>query len=290
MTVFPPPYQLQRPTVPQSPFVFASPHSGHYYPPDFLALTTLPFQDLRALEDFAVDRLFAWAPQIGAYFLTANYARAYVDLNRHPYAVDPDIFAQPLPISLQTNLIKQRHGLGTIPAIALNGQKLYQNALPLSVLHERLERVHTPYHKTLQHLITTTQQRFGACYLFDCHSMPSCAGRYHRDRQLDIVLGDNHGCTFDDGLLVIIKHCLQNYGYHVALNTPYAGAYTTQTYAQPKHGIFTLQIEINRLLYMCEGSLTWQPEKAETLRGHLRHALQEALIHWQNRTSLMAAE
>ena len=45
---------------------------------------------------------------------------------------------------------------------------------------------------------------------------------------------------------------LQSLGYSVALNDPYRGAELVRAYSDPGGGIHSLQIEINRALYMNE--------------------------------------
>lgn len=80
-----------------SPLVFSSPHSGRIYPARFLAATPLDAATLRRSEDAYVDDLFASASSLGAPLLRARFPRAYLDLNREPYELDPKLFDGGLP-------------------------------------------------------------------------------------------------------------------------------------------------------------------------------------------------
>jgi N-formylglutamate amidohydrolase len=111
-------------------------------------------------------------------------------------------------------------------------------------------------------LVEQTYAQFGGALLIDAHSMPSSAsglGLRERDHRVDVVLGDNHGeaCAleFIDG----VERWLSARGLRVRRNQPYAGGFTTQRYGRPTVGRHTLQIEINRALYMDEARHTKLP-------------------------------
>jgi N-formylglutamate amidohydrolase len=53
----------------------------------------------------------------------------------------------------------------------------------------------------------------------------------------------------------LVEQFLTGLGYKVALNKPYAGGYITERYGTPGEALHTLQIEINRALYMDEETL-----------------------------------
>jgi len=58
-----PPFDIIAPREQLLPIVFDSPHSGSYYPPEFLALTRLDERSIRRSEDSYVDELIA--PSVG---------------------------------------------------------------------------------------------------------------------------------------------------------------------------------------------------------------------------------
>ncbi len=93
----PPPFAIAKPEVQTLPLVLASPHSGSDYPKSFLQVSRLDNHDIRQSEDFYVHDLFASASRLGAPLIHATFPRAYLDVNREPYELDPDMFDGPLP-------------------------------------------------------------------------------------------------------------------------------------------------------------------------------------------------
>src|ERR1700731_68869 len=91
------PLDLRRPCSRALPLVIASPHSGSDYPAEFVAASRLDSLALRRSEDAFVDEIFAAAPALGAPMLAARFPRAYLDVNREPYELDPAMFADTLP-------------------------------------------------------------------------------------------------------------------------------------------------------------------------------------------------
>ncbi len=237
------------------PLVFASPHSGQDYPPEFIAEARLTALSLRRSEDAFVDELFAAAPGTGAPLLRAHFPRVYIDPNREPFELDPGMFATPLPEFVNTGSPRVIAGLGTIAKVVANGEEIYRHKLDFEQARRRIEAHYFPYHATLQHLLERTRRRFGCYLLVDCHSMPSIGGPMDADpglRRLDIVLGDCHGTSCAPAVTALAENILRGQGFTVRRNVPYAGGYTTRHYARPREGLHTLQIEVNRALYMDE--------------------------------------
>ena len=251
----PEPVEISAPEVQRAPFVFASPHSGCDYRPEFLAQTRIGLPALRQLEDAYVDELFAAAPDHGAPLLRALFPRAFIDPNREPYELDPRMFADPLPAHANTTSVRVSGGLGTIARAVTAGGEIYPGKLRLAEAEWRITAYYRPFHDTLLDLLGATRRRFGVAVLIDCHSMPSIGGPLDRDRgreRADIVLGDRFGASCAETLVEGVEHVLAGLGYRVARNVPYAGGFTTEHYGQPDEGVHALQIEINRALYMDE--------------------------------------
>lgn len=252
-------YEIRRPARHGLPLVVASPHSGDLYPPDLLAASRLTPLELRRSEDFLVHELVAAAPSLGAPLLRARFPRAYVDVNREPYEIDPAILADTAPDYANTRSPRVAAGLGTVARVVASGQEIYAHRLTTREVLTRIERCYVPYHKALTALLEETRARFGFCLLLDCHSMPSLpppADPAGQGPQNDMVLGDCHGTTSEAGLVERTASVLQDLGYRVALNVPYAGGFITRHYGQPEAGVHALQLEIARRLYMDEAALT----------------------------------
>jgi N-formylglutamate amidohydrolase len=245
------PFVLIEPIRRSAPLIFSSPHSGRRYPPDLLANTRIGLLSLRRSEDAYVDELFAGAAAHGACVLSATVARAYVDLNRDPAELDPEMFDARPPNALAGSARVQA-GLGAIPRVSGDGQVIYRQKLAVADAARRIDAIHAPYHAMLSNLIAETKELFGCAVLIDCHSMPSSARGAHAP---DIVLGDRFGASCHPSVTALAEATLRRLGYRVARNAPFAGGHTTQTYGRPSLRAHALQIEINRALYLDERTL-----------------------------------
>lgn len=254
------PYRLVRPPAgtPAAPLVFASPHSGRHYPAEMLNASVLDAAAIRRSEDALVDELIAEGPARGASLIAAGYARAFIDLNRDPWELDPAMFEDELPAFARGRTARVAAGLGAIARIVAEGQEIYGRKLTFAEAEARVAAAHAPYHLALAALIEETRARHGFALLIDWHSMPSAAakaGRMGRER-CDIVLGDRYGAACGPAVTRLVETRLEAMGYAVTRNAPYAGGYTTEHYGRPGKGVHALQIEINRGLYLDEEALT----------------------------------
>jgi len=246
-------FDLRQPAERTVPLVVASPHSGASYPEDLLNSSRLDPATLRRSEDSFVDALFAAAPEFGAPFIAARFPRAYLDVNREPWELDPAMFVDALPNFVNTRSPRVRMGLGTIARIVASGEEIYARKLRFAEARRRVEELYQPYHNALRRLVEESEAAFGGYLLLDCHSMPSTAGAVGaRDSAADIVLGDCHGAACAPRLVEAARAFLAGRGFTVVLNRPYAGGFTTGHYGSPRRGRNALQIEINRALYMDE--------------------------------------
>ena len=245
------------------PLVLASPHSGSEYPADFLAASRLDPLALRRSEDSFVDELFAAAPRLGAPLLSARFPRAYVDVNREAYKLDPAMFADALPGFVNAGSPRVRVGLGTIARIVASGEEIYAKKLRFAEAERRIECLYHPYHQTLKRLVEETEEAFGGYLLVDCHSMPSAAGSTCEQECPDVVLGTCHGASCAPRIVEAASNFLAARGFAVAINAPYAGGFTTGFYGRPAAHRHALQIEINRALYMDERDYRRKPGFAQ---------------------------
>src|SRR5271168_5531072 len=167
--------ELRRPAAERLPLILASPHSGSDYPPEFVAASRLDPLALRRSEDSFVDELFGAGPRLGAPLLSARFPRAYLDVNREAYELDPAMFVDALPKFVNAGSPRVRMGLGTIARIVASGEEIYAKKLHFAEAQRRIERLYRPYHRALRGLVEETEALFGGCLLLDCHSMPSGA-------------------------------------------------------------------------------------------------------------------
>jgi N-formylglutamate amidohydrolase len=262
--LFSPAFEVLSPDVITTPLVFNSPHSGNIYPAEFIASSKLDAHRLRLSEDCFVDQIFDQVPALGAPLLKAHFPRAYIDVNREPYELDPAMFSEALPPFVNTRSLRVAGGLGTIARIVSDNEEIYRNLLTFNQAKERISSLYYPYHARLGGLIKASHARFGASLLIDCHSMPSnrpgfsSTGltRTSRDKNRpDFVLGDRFGQTCPHHVIEFLEQKLVAMGYTVVRNKPYAGGFITQKYGGPRHNQHSIQIEINRSLYLDEDRL-----------------------------------
>jgi N-formylglutamate amidohydrolase len=258
-----PPFEIIGAQNQRVPIVFNSPHSGRIYPSVFVESSRLSAQSLRKSEDAYVDELLSTAPAQGAVLMQAHFPRAYIDINREPYELDPVLFNGRLPDFVNSQSLRAIGGLGTIARIVNEKEEIYHGPLTLETAFVRIERLYKPYHAALYELMQSTRARFGTAFLLDCHSMPS--QQAERGGWPDFVLGDRFGASCAPEITKLIQGLLRSLGYRVALNKPYAGGYITEHYGKPHQGIHALQIEVDRSLYMDEDTF----EKSSAFSGLL---------------------
>ena len=247
-----PAFEVVEPAEPTIPFVFCSPHSGRDYPADFLAATRLPGNSIRRSEDLFVDQLFECVPKLGAPLIRARFPRAFLDVNREPYELDPQMFSEQLPDYVNAGSVRVTGGLGTIPRIVAENEEIYRKPLSLAEAIGRIETIYKPFHAALEEQLRRTRAQFGMAILVDCHSMPSSVRALPGGRRPDMVLGDRYGTSAGARLVTIATGRLTRLGYDVARNKPYAGGYITERYGRPAISQHAIQIEINRGLYADE--------------------------------------
>lgn len=252
-----PPFVFLRhaPAVEPIPLVLDSPHSGEDYPDDFDHAP--PRAEVRRAEDSHVARLYRRAPQFGATLLEANFPRAYIDPNRALTDIDPELLADTWPGPIATSR-KTEQGIGLVWRLARNGAPMYARKLAAAEIERRIERCYLPYHAALAAELDAAHRAFGAVFHLDCHSMPAVGDANADDPgriRADFVLGDRDGTTCARDFTRIVASVLEDTGYSVAINDPYKGVEIVRRHGRPAENRHSLQVEINRRLYMDEETL-----------------------------------
>lgn len=267
------------------PLVCDSPHSGVRYPADFGHAA--PIAELRSGEDTHVDRLWAHAPQVGASLLVAHFPRTYIDVNRSLADLDTGMLdgAWPDPV---TSSRKTELGIGLLWRDV--GVPIYARKLSVGEVGRRIDTCWRPYHAALHELSQRALQRFGRCWHLNLHSMPHNAyqrlGLASTTPLADFVLGDRHGQSCDPEFVALVKRALEAHGYRVAVNDPYEGQELVRLMGDPSASRHSLQVEINRALYMNEA--TREPNAHfDDVQADLSSVLEEIARHV--RTQLLEA-
>ena len=238
------------------PLVLDSPHSGRDFPSDFDA--SVSEFDLREGEDCYVDELYAPASEFGVPLLAAQFPRTYLDPNRHRGDIDLELMAGGLWPHEHVPSGKHRIGKALIWRTLIDGRPIYGRKLSVHEVVGRIERCHVPYHRALRQLLDATYERFGIVYHLNCHSMPAVGGDMSEGEagrpRADFVLGDRDGTTCDPAFTEFVRGTLAAMGYAVAVNDPYKGVELVRAYSRPSVRRHSLQVEINKKLYMNEAT------------------------------------
>jgi len=250
-------YHLTPPGERHVPLVLDSPHSGTEYPEDFKP--GVPIELLRAAEDSYVDELYAHGPAAGATLIAARFPRSYIDPNRSLLDIDASLLAGPWPgPAIATR--KTELGVGLIWRVLDSGQPIYARKLSVDEVKQRIVLYHQPYQRAVKDALDAAYEHFGAVWHLNLHSMPAVSGRISEEGpgkpRADFVLGDRDGTTCAPEFTQAVTEALRGMGYSVKVNDPYKGVELVRAFSDPKAGRHSLQIEVNRRLYMDERTRT----------------------------------
>ena len=256
------------------PLVVDSPHSGTTYPADFDA--AVPVTRLREGEDTFVDELYADAPAAGATLIAARFPRVYVDPNRSLLDIDASLLSSPWPgpaiPSRKTEL-----GIGLIWRLLDTGEAIYARKLTVDEVKHRIVEYHQPYQRAVKKALDEAHGHFGAVWHLNVHSMPAVSSKISEEgpgkSRPDFVLGDRDGTTCEAAFTQFVARTLEGMGYVVKLNDPYKGVELVRAFSDPAAGRHSLQVEVNRRLYMDERTREKGPG-FEKLRANLARLLQ----------------
>ena len=248
--------RIHGPATAALPLVLDSPHSGTRMPADFGS--ALPESDLRDGEDCFIDELYLPATERGIPLLAAQFPRTYLDPNRHAADIDPDLLDAPWPDALVPSG-KARIGKALVWRTLDDGRPIYNRKLGVDELRQRIARFHAPYHAALRGLLEAAHARHGQVFHINCHSMNAVSGTMGEggagQRRADVVLGDRDGSTCAPAFTAFVRDHLAALGYEVKVNDPFKGVELVRAFADPAAGFHSLQLEVNKRLYMDEATL-----------------------------------
>lgn len=264
------------PAAPGRPFVLDSPHSGHVMPEDFGAAVSV--RDLRDGEDCFIDELWRPAVERGIPLLAAQFPRTYLDPNRHAGDIDLELLAEPWPHPVNDSG-KGAIGKALVWRTLDKNRPIYARRLSVAEVQGRIERCHRPYHAALVWLLDTTHARFGKVYHLNCHSMGHETSvlieGVDGQPRADFVLGDRDGTTCEPAFTAFVREFLADLGYDVRVNDPFKGVELVRAYSDPAAGRHSLQIEVNKRLYMSTSEIA-KVANFERVQAHLMAMLDAA--------------
>ena len=248
--------EVHGPAAPLVPLVLDSPHSGRNFPADMQAAVS-EF-DLRDGEDCFVDELYRPATERGVTLIAAQFPRTYIDPNRHRGDIDLALLDGGRWPHEHVPSGKAELGKALIWRTLDDGRTIYARKLSVTETEARITNYHAPYQRTLQQWIAATHERFGASFHINCHSMNAVAGTQGEggagSKRADFVLGDRDGTTCAPDFTAFVHATLTGMGYHVKVNDPYKGVELVRAFSNPAQRRHSLQVEINKRLYMNEAT------------------------------------
>lgn len=249
-------FVVHGPTVPQLPLVLDSPHSGTQFPADFGAIVSE--HDLRDGEDCFIDALYRPAAEQGMPLLAALFPRTYLDPNRHEGDIDLDLVEGGAWPHVHVPSGKAGIGKALVWRTLDDSRPIYGRKLTVAEIEARIATCHRPYHAALRGLLDAAHARFGRVVHLNCHSMNAVAGAMGEggagQARADFVLGDRDSSSCDPALTAFVRERLVACGYEVKVNDPFKGVELVRAYSNPAAGRHSLQVEINKRLYMDEPS------------------------------------
>jgi N-formylglutamate deformylase len=250
------PFRLAEPTVAPVPVLVDSPHSGMDWPADFD--TVAPRAAIRTTWDAFVEELWSGAPSVGATLIAATFPRAYIDANRAPDDIDPELLAEPWPEPLAPSGYSAR-GMGLIRRSALPGVPMYDRLLRVGEVQHRIARYHVPYRVAIAARLAELHGHFGGVWHINAHSMKSRGNAMNVDAESarpDVVVSDRLGATADPAHTQWVADWFSARGFSTCLNDPYQGGDIVASAGDPAAGRHSIQVEFNRALYMNEADVT----------------------------------
>lgn len=248
--------RIHRPNGSTTPLVLDSPHSGSNFPDDFDSV--LSVQRLRSAEDVLVHELYASAPLHGAHLLEALFPRSYIDPNRSEGDMDLALLEGAWPHRYEPSG-KARLGKALVWRSLDDGESIYAAPLSVATVEHRITHYLKPYQQALKELLDQAHAAHGVVYHINCHSMDPVgsvmATGVPGQRRPDVVLGDRDGTTCEVGFTEYVANFFTARGYSVAINDPYKGVELVRMYSTPAQGRHSLQVELNKGLYLRGGTL-----------------------------------
>lgn len=235
------------------------PHAGLRIPEGVRSEIDCDARDVLRDADAYVDELFSTAHEVGATLLVAECSRYVVDLNRD----EDDVDALSVPHRVSSPC---RHGStalcnhaprGVIWRESTEGKAVLRAPLTPAAFDARLARFYWPYHRALEQRLRELRAIFGFVVLLSAHSMPAY-GRGPdgtRVRRADVVPGTRGQSTAHPLLIAMLDGHFRSAGLSVRHDDPYRGGATTARWGRVREGFHAMQLELNRALYMDEGSL-----------------------------------
>lgn len=249
-------FRLYPPKVRPLPVLANIPHSGLRVPESIRQILTPSHQTFLPHQDWHLDRLYDFLPELGITLLQATHSRYVIDLNRplkEPYF--GSFWRSPIPQKTAFDI------------------PLYQQTPSDTAINQRIQDYYLPYHAQIEVQLNQLIKQFGHAYLLDLHS-------FHGPITDDVCLGNGNGASCSENLIHIVEQAFAAEGYRVVRNKVFTGGHITRHYGANPH-VESLQIEVRYPVYLEAASLDlpttpdWRGSQFDIAKQRFRQVFNE---------------
>jgi N-formylglutamate deformylase len=251
----------------EAPLVVSFPHAGLELLSDSTA-ALVSVELARHDADWYIDRLYAFAQDLGATTVHTALSRTVIDVNRDPSGA---------------SLYPGQETTGLVPTETFDGRPLYrEGAAPTpKEIERRKELYFAPYHAVLIRELAHLRGLHKRVVLYDCHSIRSVIPRLFRGELSVFNIGTNDGNACDPALTErIAAICAASRCSHV-VDGRFKGGWITRVYGRPADGIHAVQMELAMRAYLRNEGDTprWDADFAKPIQQTLRAVLEACLSY-----------
>ena len=220
-----------------APLILGFPHTGADFPPELTHAFVSPWL-ARKDADWWIDRLYAFAHELGATTVRTRLSRSVIDCNRDPSGA---------------SLYPGQATTGLCPRETFDGEPLYAENEPDEAEVERRRSAYfDPYHAALSAELERLRSNHAHIVLYDAHSIRSTIPRLFEGELPQFNVGTNNGATCAHDLEAGVTCIVASSGHSHVLNGRFRGGWTTRHYGRPANGIHAIQMELAMRGYMEE--------------------------------------
>jgi len=248
------------------PVLVSMPHTATFVPPAILDRFTPAAKQLPDT-DWHIDRLYAFARELGAHMLMPTHSRYVVDLNRAPD---------------NQSLYPGKFTTGICPMELFDASPVYEKGREPDdkEIAQRITEYWQPYHRKLQSIIAELKTKHARVAVFDAHSICSKIPTLFEGVLPDLNLGTADGKTADAALAETLFMKCKASPYSAVHNGRFKGGHITRNYGNPAQGIHAVQLELAQKNYMQEAyPFAYDEAKAAKLQETLSGVL-SIIIQW----------
>jgi N-formylglutamate deformylase len=249
----------------EAPLLVSFPHTGVSIPAE-CAPGLVSFPLARHDADWHIDRLYAFAAELGATTVHTALSRTVIDVNRDPSGA---------------SLYPGQTTTGLVPAETFDGRPLYRDGTPPAAgeIERRKQDYFWPYHAALAEEIRRLRARHPRIVLYDCHSIRSLVPRLFSGELPVLNIGTNSGRSCDPALERAIAGICAASQWSSVVNGRFTGGWITRTYGRPAEGVHAVQMELALRGYLPDehDPPRWDDEFAKPIQQTLRAVLEACL-------------